>query len=182
MFSERGVHDLGQRDVVRLELRAVHHDLDLPGGLPDQGHGAHAPDVLQAPLDDLVGERGGGLGREAGRVDADRDDRHLGEVDALDDGLLDLAGQIAPDRRDLAAHVLRGVDRGDLELELDDDVREALLGMLSMCGALDRVGGLLDLLGDVALDGLRRRALVARRDRDDGEFDVGKQIDLQRAI
>ena len=67
VLAAQRVHHVGQRDVVGLEPRAVHHHLDLARGLADQVHRAHAGHVLQPPLDDLVREVGGGL-RARGRA------------------------------------------------------------------------------------------------------------------
>ena len=101
----------GQGEVVGLELRAVDDHLDLARRLADEVDRADAAARSRAGAsDDLVRDAGGGLGRERrARSTRDRDDRHRAGVDALDDRLLDLAGQVAADRRDLAAHVLRGV-------------------------------------------------------------------------
>ena len=68
VLALEGGDDLGERDVVRLELQAVDDHLDLAGRLADEGHRAHAAHVLEPALQHLVRERGGGLGREPGRV------------------------------------------------------------------------------------------------------------------
>ncbi len=174
---------LGQRDVVGLEPRPVDDDLDLACRFPDESHRADAAHVLEPALDDLVGEVRRGLRREARGVDTHRQDRHHAEVDALDDRLLDLPRQLAAQRRDLAADVFRGRHRRNLELELDDDVREALLGdRLDVAHALDGVDRLLDPLRHLALDGLGTRARIDRGDGDDRDLDLGEEVDIQLAV
>ena len=104
-------------------------------------------------------------------------------IDAQNDRLVDLARQLAANRRDLAADILRRVQRRHADVELDDDAREAFLRRrLDVAHAFDGVDRLFDELRHVALDRLRRRARVAGRHGDDRELDVGKQVDLQRLI
>ena len=170
-----------QRQAVRLEPRAIDDHLDLALRLADQVHRADARHVLEPPLHELVGDVGRGARRQRRRVHRDRHDRHRAGIDALDDRLVDLARQLAADRRHLAADVLRRVQRRHADVELHDDVRQAFLRRrLDVAHALDGVDRFLDQLRHVALDGLRRRARVARRDGDDRELDVGKLVDLER--
>src|SRR6185295_2286013 len=83
----------------------------------------------------------------------------------------------------LAADVLRGHLRRDLEVEEHHDVGEPFLGRgLDVFDALDGVDRFLDALRHLALDRLRRGALVHGGDGDDGELDVGEHVDLELPV
>ena len=87
-----------------------------------------------------------------------------GRVEAQHARLLDLVAQGRADRRHLLAHVLGRLAPVDVQLELDDDDRLALVAARGQrVDAGDRVDAFLDLLGDLALDDLGRGAGVVGR-------------------
>ena len=118
--------------------------------------------VLQAPFHQLVGERRGRLRRQAGALTATETIGIAAGVDALDDGLLDLARQRAAD----APPPCRGCPArppasSTSRCEDDTMLESPSWEVDSMCFTPSTVLiALLDLLRDVALDASR----VTRRD------------------
>jgi hypothetical protein len=93
-------------------------------------------------------------------------------------GRVDAAGQLALDGGDLVADVLEGLVAVDLELELEDDVGDALVVARGHAlDAAERLERLLDRVGDLGLHGLRVGARVDHGGRDDGEVDAREQLD-----
>ena len=104
------------------------------------------------------------------------------EVELLHRRLQDRSRQLRQHAIDAIAHFLRGDVRVLFELERDDDLRDAFGGGRGQrVDAADGVDGLLDLVGDLGFDLLRRRAGQARRHRDRRDVDVGKAIDAEAA-
>ena len=92
------------------------------------------------------------------------------------------ARQQRNDAVDAIAHFLRRDVGVLLELERDDDLRDALgRGRAERVDAADRVDRLFDLVGDLGLDLLGRGAGQPRRHRDRGDVDVGEAIDAEPA-
>ena len=164
------------------ELERVEPDVDLPLLAPEDVDLTDAVDALDLAAHPLVGE----LGRVADRPGAaqrDVEDRRGVGVDLRHDGLVDPLGEVGQDVVDVVAHLLRG-DVGVLvEVEGDDDQRDALARRRAqLVDAADRVDGPLDLVGQLRLDLLRRRAVLGRRHDDGGEIDLGELVDPQREV
>ena len=110
----------------------------------------------------------------------DGDHRRRGGVELLHGRLQHRARQLRNDAVDAVAHFLRRDVRILLELERDDDLRDALgRGRAEGIDAADGVDRFLDLVGDLGLDLLGRGAGKARRDRDGRDVDVGKPVDAE---
>jgi hypothetical protein len=140
----------------------------------------HAGDSAQLAADLVVRElrqlrHGQARGRER-----ERDDRQIVRVEPLDDRLEDLLRQLAPDRRDGVADVLRRLVHGLLEHEHDDDLREPIRGRrVDLVDPADARQPILDAVHDLALDDIGRGTRVAHADEDDRRLNVREFVDLQ---
>ena len=106
----------------------------------------------------------------------ERQHRRRVGIELLDRRLLDGLRQQRQDAVDLVAHFLRRDVGVLLEQERDDDLRDAFgRGRAQLVDAADGVDRFLDLVGDLGLDFLRRRAGQARGDDDGREVDLRKR-------
>lgn len=174
------VHDVDRRDVRGAKGERVHEDVDLSLAPPDEGDRADTVDRLELPANQLVC----GLGHRADvtailpSADADQENRTRARVHLRDDRWIHAFGEVLRDLIDLVASVVDGRLEILLELEGDDDLRDALRrGAGQLIDARDGVDRSFDLVGDVELHLLRRRAIEARGHDDDGDVDVGKLVD-----
>ena len=144
----------------------------------DVAHAGHHGQVVLEVLADVAGELGqGDLGARFGLEHQPDDGLVLG-VDLLDDGRVDLRGQVALGLGDAALHVLhRGVDAA-VEVELHGDPGLAHAGggvdVLHALHAHDRV---LDDVGDLGLHDLGGGVLPGHGDGDHGEVHVRQLAD-----
>jgi len=114
--------------------------------------------ALEPATEDLVGVLGDVADRLL-RCHRDRENRRGIGILFLDRRLQDGARQLREDAVDTVAHFLRGDVSALLEPERDDDLRDAFSGIrIELIDAADRVDRFLDLVGDLALDLLRRSA------------------------
>jgi hypothetical protein len=98
-------------------------------------------------------------------------------IELLDRRLLDVLGQQRQDAVDAVAHFLRRDVAVLLEQERDDDGRDPFRrGRAQLVDAADGVDRFLDLVRDLGLHFLGRRAGQARRHDDGGEVDLGEAI------
>ncbi len=141
----------------------------------DARHAADALDALQGPYDRVVDEPGKLLLGQRGRLDGIRHDRQAGDIEPLDDRVVDSLRQLSTDPVDRVLDLVRRAVEWDAELELQrgrgtalDDIRD---DVLDPGDARDRV---LDLLRDLCLELGRRRSGLRDRYRDYGDVDVGK--------
>jgi hypothetical protein len=159
--------DVGERQLVPLEPVGVEPQPDLAVAEADEARRADVLQALEALLHRLLREAGElAEGEVAG--DDDGDDRRGVDVELLDDRLLDLLGEAIADAGDLGADLLEGDVDVLVQLELDDDLGDALrAGRAQVLDPGDGVDGLLDGVGDRRLDGLRstrgKRSIPRRR-------------------
>ena len=100
----------------------------------------------------------------------------------LDRRLRDRARQKRQDAVDAVAHFLRGDVSVLLEAEGHDDLRDALGGVrVELIDAADRVDRFLDLVGDLALHLLGRRAGQTRGHGDGRKVHLRQSIDAELA-
>ena len=171
--------DVGHGQVVGLQPRRVERDVDLALPSADQQDLADAVDALELAPQRLVGVLGDVADRLVGG-DRDRHDRRRVRIELLDRRLLDVLRQERQDAVDAVAHFLRGDVAVLLEQEGDDHGRHAFGGRRAQfVDAADGVDGFLDLVRDLGLDFLWRRAWQARRHDDGGEIDLGKAIEAE---
>jgi hypothetical protein len=120
--------------------------------------------------------------RHAGGRGAKRQDRLALDVDALDDRLVDVAGQIGADFCDRILHVVEGAVLVDFQAEFHRRdgcaVGQRRDDLFDAGDVGDRV---LDLLGDLAFEFGRRGTRLRHRDRDDRDVDIGEARHRQRA-
>ena len=94
--------------------------------------------------------------------------------------LFDGARQLREDAVDLVPHLLRGDVAVFLEQEADRDDRDAFRrGGAQLVDAADRVHRLFDLVGDLGLDLLGRRAGLHRRDQNRRDVDLRIAVDAR---
>ena len=147
------------------------HQLALDGA--DQVHRGHARDAAQPPRDVGIGHAGELRAGEPRRGQRQRHDRPVRRIELREDRLLHLGRQIVADRRNLVADLLRGDLRVLREVELHDDVREAVeRARAHPVDAADARDRLLDRIDDLALDDVGRRARVGHRDDHDRRVDL----------
>ena len=169
-------------EAVGLEPLRVEAHVDPPRAPAEDRDLADAVDGLELPAQDLVGELGRLAERAASRQGDGEDRRRVG-VELLHDRLVDVARQVREDAVHLVAHLLRGDVHVLLEDERDEDLRDALGGdRLEVVDARDRVDRLLDLVGDLGLDLLRRGAREPRDDGDGGEVDARVPVDAEARV
>ena len=100
--------------------------VDLPLAPPTRLHLADAGDALDLPAHLLVGELGDLADRLVGARQRDEQDGRGVRVELADDRRVDALGQVGQDGVDVVAHLLRGDVDVLLEVEADDDLRDAL--------------------------------------------------------
>ena len=172
--------DVGDREVVGAQPIGVEHDVDLAGAAADHHDLADAADALELAPQLLVGVFGDVADRLLGRQ-RQRQHRRRIRIELLDRRLIDGARQQRQHAVDPIADFLRGDVGVLLEQERDDHHRDAFRRRRAeLVDAADRVDRFLDLVGDLGLDLLRRRARQPRRHDDGGEVDL-RESDRRRA-
>ena len=172
--------DVVDRQVVGAQPIGVEPDVDLALAAAEDQHLADAVDALELPPQHLVGVLGDVADRLV-RGERERQDRRGVRIELLDRRLLDRLGQQRQHAVDLVAHFLRRDVGVLLEQERDDDLRDAFgRGRAQLVDAADGVDRFFDLVGDLGLDLLGRRARQARRDDDRREVDLGEAVDAER--
>ncbi len=155
-----------RRQAVRGQLGGVDDDVDLARPPADDAHLADAGDRLELAPERLVDVLGD-VALRAGPDTAMRDDRRGVGIDLLDRSAARRRGAARDEHRvHLVAHFLRRDVAVLLQVELDHDHRD-VLGREGdqLVDAADGVDRLLDLVGDLGLDLLRRRRRAARWSR-----------------
>ena len=172
----------GRRDAERQQLARVERHPDLAVHAARARHLADAPDRLQLARHRVVHEPRDLLGRAIVRRDRIGHDGQALDVEPLDDRLVDGAGQLDPDLRDLVLHVVEGAIDVGADVELDGGRRGAVRnGRDDVPDAGNARDGVLDLLGDLGLELGRRRARLGDGHLDDGDVDVRQPRHRQRA-
>jgi hypothetical protein len=175
----RGQHldHVAHRQTVRFQPARIDPHLELALLAADDVHAAHAVDGLQPLLDVVLGQRG----QIAFRQRTSQRQRHDGsgvDVQALDDGRLQILGQVFQRAGHLVAHVLHCLVGSAFQLELHEHQAHAF----HRCGAqgLDavyRADRFLQLVDDTRFDGLGIGAWVHRGHGDDGELDLRHHVE-----
>ena len=173
--------DVVDRQVVGAQPIGIDPDVDLSLASADDEHLADAVGALEPAPQHLVRVLGDVADRLL-RGDGDRQNRRGVGILLLDRRLRDRARQQRQDAVDAIAHFLRGDVGVLLEPERDDDLRDAFGGVRAeLVDAADGVDGFLDLVGDLALDLLRRGAGQTRRDGHGREVHLRQAIDAELA-
>ncbi len=175
-----GARDLLRGEAVALERSRLEQHLDLAAQGPAHAHVGDAVDPPQPRGEHVFGvalrlEQIGCRGDER-----DVEDRLVGGVELLDHGRARVLGERAFDGVDALLDVDGGLVDADAKVELGDHHRQAFAA--DRGDAADpRQGG--EAVFDRGADLLRRLlapgAWVAGADGDDGDFEVGEQIDAE---
>ena len=172
--------DVGDRQVVGLQPRRVERDVDLALASADDEDLADAVDALELAAQRLVGVLGDVADRLVGATRASVMTGAESGSNFSTVGCWMFFGQERQDAVDAVAHFLRGDVAVLFEQERDDHGRDPFgRGRAQLVDAADRVDRFLDLVRDLGLDFLRRRAGQARRDDDGGEVDLRKAIEAE---
>ena len=149
---------VGDRQVVGAQPGGIERDVDLARPAADDDDLADAADALELAAQRLVGVLGDVADRLVGR-DRERQHRRGVGIELLDRRLLDGLRQQRQHAVDAVAHFLRGDVGVLLEQERDDHLRDAFRRVRAqLVDAADGVDRFFDLVGDLGLDFLRRRA------------------------
>ena len=167
------LNDLRDADARGLQVARpdLHDQLALDRA--NEVNGGHAGNATQPPRDVRVGDaRQLGAGQTR-RRQRQRHDRPVGGIELREDRLLHLRRQLVANLGDLVADLLRRQPRVLREVELDDDVREAVERVRRhLVDAADAGDHLFDRIDDFSLDDVRRRAGIRDRDHDDRRVDL----------
>ena len=171
------VDDLRERETAGRELRAVHGHDDFALLAADQLDRRDARDGREPPRQPVVRIVvelvDGLLARQRERDDGDRV-----HVELLDLRFLGAARQVALDRRDLRADVVRRDVLVHVEVELEHDLAEVVRARRRhVLEAVYLHRGVLDGARDGRLDLLGRRARIDDDDRHVGHDDVRHDVD-----
>ncbi len=171
-------HD-ADRQAQGLEPARIEIHLNLTHLTAVDLHRRDAVDLLDQRLQIILDDAPGNV-RGLGRAHRVHHDRQCGDVEALDGRILDVLRQLVANRGDLLTHLRRRLLRIDFEAQLDADAGERFARVrFDALDAVDTRHRVFDWLRDQRLDFLRRGARVDHRDVDEGEVDVGKQIDAE---
>jgi hypothetical protein len=182
VLGAEGALDVDGRQPLRLQLRRVEPQVHLALLSADDRGLPHTVDALDLSPDSLVGQLGQ-IAPAPGTAHGNEQDRGGVGIELGDDGRIDALGQLREDGRDVVAHLLHGDVDVLVEAEGHDDERHALArGGSQLVDAANRVDGALDLIGEAGLDLLGRRAVECRGDENDGDVDVGEEVDPERAV
>ena len=174
--------DFADRQLVRGEPVRIDPDVDGPLETAGDRDLAHAGGAFDPRLDDLVRDLGQLPHRE---VSGQRDGHRRGRVGVgLGDVRIErLVGELAHDRSDPIAHVLRGDVDVAIEAEDGEDVGVPGAGHRSQLGdAFHRVHRLFHRLGDLRLGLLDRGAWQGGADGDLGQIDAREAVDAEAEI
>ena len=176
-------------DVGRRQLLADRRGGHVEGGQPlgievdvhllvDAADAAHVADrgqPLQEPVHGVVDEVGKLFHRHRRIGHGVGQDRQAGDVEALDDRLVDRTGQVGADAADGVLDVVERLLGIGLEAEFDQRRRGAVDGgggdVLDTRHRGDRI---FDRLADLVHDFGRGRTRLGHRDDDEGHVDIGK--------
>ena len=176
VLAGQGVLHLLDAEPVTGEAVGVDEDLDLALLAPHDGDGPTSFTVSSWRLIRLSAISVISRGRALARDHHGHDRGRIG-VGLLDDGGLGAGREAGDDGVHLLAHVVGRLLHVALEHEGGEDLRLPLDGAgAQLVEAGDGVDGLLDGLGDLALDLLRGGAGQARGDGDGGEIDLGEDV------
>ena len=170
------------RQIVRRELIGVDVDIDRPRAAARKKHGSHAGNRLQDFLDAVFGDLGH-FPHVATPRDADGNDRAGIEVERVDQRRLHPLRQFVDDCRDFVPDFLRGDVAVFFQNEQHDDRRDPLADdRAQLVDAGDGVDRLFDRPRDRRFQFLGAGARQAGRHRDDGNVDLGKQVDAEEHV
>ncbi len=175
--------NIGRRDALRRQLGRIELDANFTIDTAiaiDRRHAAHALDLLANIVVDVPAE----LVRRhvIGANDIGQKRLALRVFDARNDGILDVAGQVAAHRCHGITHVVGRFFEIGIKLESDDRRRRALIDVgLGMAHAFETGDRVFDDARDLVLQFCRRRTRADHGDDDDGEVDVRPVVDTQRA-
>jgi hypothetical protein len=170
--------DVAGRDAEGEKPVGVQGDADLARHAADALRLGDALHAQQRAGERVVHEPGQLLGRERGSARRVGQYRQAFDVEPLDDGLVDGAGQLAADAGDGVLDVVDGAIDRRLELEFDHGGRSAFYdGGGDVLDAGDTGDGILDALGNLGLELGRRRPRLRDLHLHDGHVDIRKARD-----
>ncbi len=168
--------------VVGGEFLRIQQHLDLALALADEADLADAVDRLDVLLD-LVIDYLGHLAQVPLRTDDDVEHGRGVGGELLHHGRARVARQLAEHRADLVADLLRGDLGVFFENESDGDDGDAFGGgRVQFVDAGDGVDRLFERLGHLRLDFLGRGARQHGGDGDEGELDLGEEVDAELPV
>jgi hypothetical protein len=170
--------DLAGGDAEGGQPAGIELDADLAIDAAGAGHGRDALHAHHLLGDDVLDKPGELLLVHGGRGDHVIDERAAaGDVDALDDGVEHVLGQVGPDRGHGVAHVVGRALDVHADVEFDRGGGDALvhrrIDMMDAAETRDRV---LDPVRDLALHLRRRGAGLGDGDRHQRVVDVGARV------
>lgn len=178
LACNRGGH-LVDHDALRVEASRIHLDSDLSLAAPEELDTAHSVLTLEARLHLIVCELCELLSRARAAHGDEVERRGIG-VDLLDTWRVEPRRKLAQDSVDPIADLLGGHVRVLLKVELHIDNREAFVRRRTQLrDARDAVDRLLQDLGYLALDLLRRRSRVGDDDGNDRDVDVREAVNRE---
>ena len=179
LFGQR-VFDVGRRQDVRGETRAIEPDAHRIAAFADDQQLRDAGQHFEPVFDDAIGVVGQLHFVVAIGVDRHVDDRRRIRFDLRDDRIVDFLRQETARARHAVAHVVRRGVGIAAAAEAHRYLR--LLGAADrtdVVDALDAGDAVFERLRDLRFDDLGVRAEIVRRDRDDRIVDVRKFADRQ---
>ncbi len=176
------LHHIAHGQAIRFQTARIDPHVEFPFLAADDIHAAHAVDGLQALLEVVLGQRGEiSLGQRTSQ--RQRHHRRGVDVQALDNGWLQILGQVLERAGNLVAYVLHRLVGFAFQLELHEEQAHALHRRGAQ--GLDTVHGadrFLQLVNDPRLNGFRIGAWVHRGHGDDGELHLRGHVQRDLGI
>ena len=172
--------DLGHADPRRRQRRRLELHRQLALDPPDHRRLGDPGDRAQRARHPRIGDPRQRRRGERARVEGELHDRLIGRIEAREDRLLHLGGELAADGGDLVTDVLRGLLQVLLEDEEDGDVGETVLRRAAdAVDTGDPAHRLFDAVEHLAFHHVGRGAGIGDGDVDDRLLDVGKLVGLE---
>ena len=171
------------REVVATKLLGVEPDADVARLQSTELHAAHIGDCRDQLLELLLGKIAEHVDRL--RVAREREPHHgqVVRIDLGNHGRVNFDRQPPAGRPDRVLHFLhRHIDIAR-QAEIDVDDRQPLQRLRQdVIDALDAGDRVFDLIGDIGIDGFRRRVFERDRHADDRKVDLRKLADAEFAV
>ncbi len=173
---------IAHRQAIRFQVAWIDPHVEFSFLAADYVHTAHAVDGLQPLLDVVLGQRGE-IALRQGTSQRQRHHRRGVDVQALDNGWLQILGQILERAGNLVAHVLHRLVGFAFQLELDEEKTHAFhRGGAQGLDAVHGADRFLQLVDDPRFNGFRIGAWVHRGHGDDGELNLRHHVQWNLGI
>ncbi len=176
-------HHLGHSYTRRLQLRRVQEHANLSFRTAEYANFSNPVHRFETPPEDFVGQGREFHDRDRRGRKRQRHDRLRRGIEFLHDRRVDVLRERSTYALDLAADILRRVVHAAPQLELHDDLRDALERHgRNVAHALDRVERLLHRPRDFLLDTLSAGSRQCRLHRDDRHVDRRELVDRETPV